>query len=105
MATHAAFKVDDGAQLSFCEPQHPWQRGTDENANGLLRKYLPRSLVFSELSEAYLDAIAEHNGRPRETLGVHVVKASRRTRCNDRLSAGTTHFLSLRVDSRVTLAS
>jgi IS30 family transposase len=70
MATHASFTVDTGIQVYCCEPHHPWQHGTNEHTNGLLRQYLPRSLNLSTLSEEQLDAIADElNGRPRETLG------------------------------------
>jgi IS30 family transposase len=70
MATHASFTVDTGIQVYCCEPHHPWQHGTNEHTNGLLRQHLPRSLDLSTLSEEQLDAIADElNGRPRETLG------------------------------------
>jgi hypothetical protein len=70
MATHASFMVDTGIQVYCCEPHHPWQHGTNEHTNGLLRQYLPRSLDLSTLSEEQLDAIADElSGRPRETLG------------------------------------
>ena len=69
MAQHARFRIDTGVQVYFCDPRSPWQRGTNENTNGLLRQYLPRSLDFSTLSEVALDAIADElNGRPRKTL-------------------------------------
>ena len=57
-------------QVYFCDPHAPWQRGTNENTNGLLRQYLPRSRDFGEVTDRELDAIAaELNERPRETLG------------------------------------
>ncbi len=54
----------------FADPHAPWQRGTNESTNGLLRQYLPRSLDFGTVTDRQLDAIAtEFNERPRETLG------------------------------------
>jgi IS30 family transposase len=70
MAEHLQFTIDSGVQVYFCDPRSPWQRGTNENTNGLLRQYLPRSGDLRQLDQAALDAIAaELNGRPRQTLG------------------------------------
>jgi transposase, IS30 family len=70
MAEHLQFTIDSGVQVYFCDPRSPWQRGTNENTNGLLRQYLPRGADLRQLDQAALDAIAaELNGRPRQTLG------------------------------------
>ena len=70
MAEHLQFTVDSGVQVYFCDPRSPWQRGTNENTNGLLRQYLPKVGDLGQLDQAALDAIAaELNGRPRQTLG------------------------------------
>jgi transposase, IS30 family len=70
MADHPQFTIDSGVQVYFCDPRSPWQRGTNENTNGLLRQYLPRGADLRQLEQAALDAIAaELNGRPRQTLG------------------------------------
>jgi IS30 family transposase len=70
MAEHTRFTVDSGVTVYFCDPHSPWQRGSSENTNGLLRQYLPQRSDFSTLTQKQLDAIAaELNGRPRETLG------------------------------------
>jgi IS30 family transposase len=69
MADHARFTITTGIQVYFCDPKSPWQRGSNENTNGLLRQYLPRRLDFRTLSQAGLDAIAQElNERPRQTL-------------------------------------
>ena len=69
MASHAEFKVATGVPVYFCDPRSPWQRGSNENTNGLLRQYLPRKTRMSDYPQARLDAIAaELNGRPRQTL-------------------------------------
>ena len=70
MAEHAKFTVETGLPVYFCDPRSPWQRGSNENTNGLLRQYLPKKSNLRERSQAELDAIAERlNGRPRQTLG------------------------------------
>jgi transposase, IS30 family len=70
MAEHLQFTIDSGVQVYFCDPRSPWQRGTNENTNGLLRQYLSKSADLRQLDQTALDAIAaELNGRPRQTLG------------------------------------
>jgi IS30 family transposase len=70
MAEHKRFTDQTGIQVYFCDPKSPWQRGSNENTNGLLRQYLPRRLDFKTLTQHDLDAIAlELNDRPRQTLG------------------------------------
>jgi hypothetical protein len=63
-------RVDARIDVYFCDPHAPWQRGSDENTNGLLRQYLPKGTDFSTLTEAELDAVADElNDRPRKRLG------------------------------------
>ena len=70
MAEHVRFTEATGVEGYFCDPKSPWQRGSNENTNGLLRQYLPRTLDFRTLTQADFDAIADQlNGRPRQTLG------------------------------------
>jgi IS30 family transposase len=70
MARHAKFSVATGVPVYFCDPRSPWQRGSNENTNGLLRQYLPKTTNMRHHSQEELDLIAERlNGRPRQTLG------------------------------------
>jgi IS30 family transposase len=70
MAQHLRFTQVTGIEVYFCDPKSPWQRGSNENTNGLLRQYLPKTLDFKTLTQADFDAIADKlNRRPRQTLG------------------------------------
>ena len=70
MAEHVQFTVDTGVRVYFCDPKSPWQRGSNENTNGLLCQYLPKSSDLSRCTQRELDAIARSlNTRPRQTLG------------------------------------
>jgi transposase, IS30 family len=70
MAAHAQIALDTGLEVYFCDPHSPWQRGSNENTNGLLRQYFPKGTNLAVHSKQHLDAVAAQlNTRPRKTLG------------------------------------
>jgi len=69
MAEHCRFSLATDIQVYFCDPQQPWQRGSNENTNGLLRQYFPKGMDLSDISQSKLNAVARRlNERPRKTL-------------------------------------
>jgi len=76
LAAHRAFTVATNVRVYFCDPRSPWQRGSNENTNGLLRQYFPRGTNVAAFSQQQLNAIARQlNTRPRKTLGYHTPAA------------------------------
>jgi IS30 family transposase len=70
MAQHATLRIDTGLAVYFCDPRSPWQRGSNENTNGLLRQYFPKGTDLARHSADELAAVANAlNTRPRKTLG------------------------------------
>jgi IS30 family transposase len=69
LTQHAAFTLATDVAVYFCDPRSPWQRGSNENTNGLLRQYFPKGMDLTPLTQRQLDAVAHRlNTRPRQTL-------------------------------------
>ena len=86
MIEHKQFTVDTGVDVYFCDPHAPWQRGSNENTNGLLRQYFPKGTSLTRYTATDLQAAADSlNGRPRETLNwAHTNRSTHQLPCNDR---------------------
>ena len=73
---HKRFTEETGVPVYFCDPKSPWQRGTNENTNGLVRQYFPQGLELSGFNQHELDSIAVRlNRRPRKVLGFHAPRS------------------------------
>jgi hypothetical protein len=97
LSAHAAFKVETAIPVYFADPHSPWQRGTNENTNGLLRQYFPKGTDLSRWNAEEIEAVADTlNSRPRKTLGwktpaealdEYLQSAQQGRCCDDRLSS------------------
>ncbi len=88
MADHRRFSVETGVEVYFCDPRSPWQRGSNENTNGLLRQYFPKGKSLAAVTQADLDEVARKlNDRPRQTLGFRT-PAEKLTELIDGLETG-----------------
>jgi IS30 family transposase len=88
MAEHRRFSIETGVEVYFCDPRSPWQRGSNENTNGLLRQYFPKGKSLAGVTQADLDEVARKlNDRPRQTLGFRT-PAEELTELIDRLETG-----------------
>ena len=102
MAQHAQLRTEANLDIYFCDPQSPWQRGTNENTNGLLRQYFPNRTDLHRHSRNDLDAVAAAlNSRPRKTLSYktpaealneHLHSLQQGSVCNDPLNPGNTRL-------------
>ena len=101
LAMHKVFTRDTGVPVYFCDPKSPWQRGTNENTNGLVRQYFPKGLDLSSFSQHELDVIALRlNRRPRKILGFQSPRNRITGESSAKTSDGPAHKVGLRPTSQ-----